>query len=256
MNKHAFFLFIPIFAIFFLWGLQIGDNLELKGSVNSTPQIYESNKIINPLPNGQKSIIIFIVSYLDVKSPDLIGVWLVSYISTEPYATVLGLYPTSSQNEALFDNRLVDLLKLDNMNGVSLLENDFIEALKRRNIWASGYLLIDVEGLNKALEVSLNGNNPESNLNSEDLIFHILNNEEQPNSRQISQLVLLQQLCNKFSKPDSDAELNSLKDLYPDHISGNIDPDILIEDWLQFIKSRNGSFCVFPQKEMLFQIIK
>jgi hypothetical protein len=254
MNRYALFLFIPIFLVFFVWGLQVGNNLDNKAPVDSTNQLLDIKKDINSLPNGQKSLFIFIVSQMDTQTPDLLGVWLMSYMSSEPYATVLALYPTPIQNDKTIDNRMVASFKLKNVNGIPQLNDEFLTALNKTNIWSNGYVIIDLEGLNEVLLISAKEANTSTNLNVEEIIYQISNLNESSDYRLISQTILLQRLCNKFTLVNSLTDLKTLRDLYPNHITSNIDPDLLLGDWQQFIKSHNGSFCVFPQKEMLFQI--
>lgn len=251
MNKNALFLLIPIFVVFFVWGLQVGNNLEVNVPESATTQIHDIKKTIEPLPNGQKNILIFIVSQLELKSPKLIGVWLMSYMSSEPYVTVLAIFPSPLQKDTTIDNRKVDLFKLRQVDGISIIEAGFLDALKETNIWVNGYVLIDLEGLKEVLVASTSKDSPQNNLEGEDILNQISNLNELSDSSSTSQIQLLQQLCNKYTLINSIADLKQLRDLYPKHISGDLDPDVLLGDWQQFIKSRNGSFCIFPQKEML-----
>ncbi len=255
MNKYALFLLLPIFLVFFVWGLQVANHLDANNPSDTTNQMFDLSKQLNPQPNGQKSLFIFIVSRLDNQTPELIGIWLMSYMSTEPYATVLAIYPSFIQNETTIDNRMLNSFRLKTIDGITLIDDEFLSNLKEKNIWSNGYVIIDFEGLAQVLSVSSEGGNPSIDLRWEDIIDQISNNNP-PISSLITQTFLLQELCNQYTVVDSIAILKQLRDLYPYHISGNLDPDVLLGDWQQFIKSRNGSFCVFPQKEVLLQNTK
>jgi hypothetical protein len=253
MKRQTLFLFLPIFLVFFVWGFQAGTQLDPHITVDSTNKPPELEKIINSLPNGQKSILIFIVSQLDTQRPKLIGVWLVSYMYTEPYATVVAIYPSPLQNDTVIDNSMVDDLKIRRVNGYYRLDDIFLKKLNETNIWSSGYVLIDLDGLTDLFVISGGKDNLITELSVDDLLNQIAELEE-PSSSLIFQTLLLQQLCNKFTLVDSISEFKLMRDLFPEHISSNIDPDVLLGDWRQFINGRNGSFCVFPQKEILLDL--
>jgi hypothetical protein len=252
MKRQAIFLFLPIFLVFFAWGLQVGNNMQEKLPIGATDPMLENK--IKELPNGQKSILIFIVSKFDTHKPEVFGIWLMSYMSDEPYATILSVYPSSSQGESTMDKLITDTFQLKKVNEMHLLDDGFLNEINNKNIWFSGYILFDLKGFSEILNLSGEAINQLNDPSSESNIEQFLRLNDSSIPALLNQTLLLQQLCNKFTLVDGLSDLKLIRDQFPQHISGNLDPDILMKDWEQFIRSRNGSFCVFPQQEQLSRI--
>lgn len=253
MSKKTLFLFLPIFLVFFVWGLQVGDNFP--HSINGGGvDHYDLEEEIKIHPNGQKSLLLILISQLDIENPDLIGVWQLTYFPTEPYTTVLPVYPSYPNEVGKIDDSILSSFHLKIVDDVPLLDDVFLNQLDQSNIWSSGYVLIDLRGLADAINLSDGVEYLSLDTKDGDIIGQIYQYLVDPNSTLIYQTLLFQNLCSHFTKLDSLSDLNDLKALFPKHISGNIHPDMLMKDWRDFITAKNGSFCVFPNTEQDSQI--
>lgn len=255
MSKKTLFLFLPIFLVFFVWGLQIGNNFPLTTNRGMFDHD-DLEKEIKVLPNGQKTLLLVLVSQLDIDNPDLLGVWLLTYFASEPYTTVLPIYPALSKEVGNINNSIHSTFQLKMVNGVPFLDDVFLNQLDHANIWSSGYVLIDLYGLAEAITLSEGAEYLSIDTNGRDIIGQISQYFRDPNSSLTYQTLLLQHLCGRFTKLDSLSDLKDLKSLFPDHLSGNIHPDVLLEDWKEFVRAKNDSFCVFPETEQAAQIIE
>ena len=255
MKKQTLFLFLPIFLVFFVWGLQIGDHLAEKPSRKSL-DLYKLETEIPILPNGQKIILLVIVDKLETPKPDMLGLWLITYFSNEPYTTVIPVYPSSTKSEENFNGSISDSLQLKNVNGTAQLEESFLLKLNEAGLWTSGYILMDLYGFAEAIKISGGIDNLSIDSKEKDMIDELSRLFVGTESSLAYQTLLFEQICARFTLMDSLSDLTSLRLLFPEHLSSNLDLDVLMEDWQDFIKSRNGSFCIFPQAEQTAQIDK
>jgi hypothetical protein len=253
MSKKTLFLFLPIFLVFFVWGLQVGDNFP-RTTNGGMFDLYDQEEEIKIHPNGQKTLLLVLISQLDIEKPDLLGVWQLTYFPSEPYTTVLPVYPTHPKEIGYIDDSIRSSFNIKMVDGVPFLDDVFLNHLDQSNIWSSGYVLIDLYGLAEAIILSDGGEYLSLDMKDGDPIGQISQYIADPNSSLTYQTLLLQNLCGHFTRIDSLADLNDLRALFPDHISGNIHPDVLLKDWREFIKAKNGSFCIFPSAEEAAQI--
>lgn len=253
MKKQTLFLFLPIFLIFFIWGLQIGDQFNEKSDQDSINR-NQFEKEINVLPNGQKTILIIIASTMESHDTELLGIWLMTYSSNEPYTTVIPLYPTFSPNGINIYDSLIESFELKRINTITTLNDAFVTELEKVNISYSGYVIMDLDGFAEAIELSGGLKYISENKEDVDKIEQLSRRLKDPNSSNTYQTLLFQQLCNRFADVNLLPDLIALRNLFPDHISGNINPDTLMKDWQEFITAKHGSFCIFPQTEQTTQL--
>lgn len=248
MSRKTLFLFLPIFLVFFVWGLQVGENFpRITDGGNFDHQSLEEE--LKVLPNGQKMLLLVLISQMDIENPDLLGVWHLTYLPSEPYITLLPVYPSSQSEIGITNHPLHSSFQLKTVDRITLLDDEFLNLLDQSNIRLSGYVIIDLHGLTEAILVSDGVEYLSMDPQNGDFIGQIYKFLVDPDSSLVYQTLLLQNLCGHFTKLDSLSELNDLKTLFPEHISGNLHPEVMLKDWREFIKAKNGSFCIFPNTE-------
>lgn len=255
MSKKTLFLFLPIFLVFFVWGIQVGEDFPRIKNRGMFDQ-YNLQRVIEVQPNGQKTLLLVLISQLDNENPDLYGIWQLTYFPTEPYTTLLPIYPSYSKDFDNIDESIDRSFKLRTADDFPFLDNDFLNKLDQLNIWSSGYVLIDLNGLAEAIMLSDGVEYLSMDAIDSNTIGQITQFLADPNSSLTYQTLLLQHLCGHFTKLDSFTDLNEMKALFPDHLSSSIHPDVLLKDWREFVKSKNGSFCIFPNTELASDINK
>ncbi len=150
MKNHSllnFSAFICAFVVGFMFSARFYHSgitlLPLASSVSAA----ETHPAIRELGNGQKSFLVITTRTLDKSDAELTSLWLVSYMPGKPDIHILPIYPAAGSGSTESDQQLATLFRLSIQNKVTRVDQDFVDLLKSRNYWWSGYIVLDEQAL-------------------------------------------------------------------------------------------------------------
>jgi hypothetical protein len=203
------------------------------------------------LPNGQRSVLFVAADKLKASRPSLKGVWLILYLSDDPRITLLPIYPTHQNNNAWNDSDFENAFQIHINQGEPYLSHAFLQVLKDKGLWWSGYLLMDEHALGKIashLEETQAYNQLTSGGQNRRQHGFITSrgNDKDPI---VEQATLYQTICGNASQANlskSRPEALDIFQLKPDHWNINFDDDQMKAE-LQLLQSYGSQlFCDFP----------
>ncbi len=107
-----------------------------------------------PAVNHQRNILLIGIDSFQAEEPRLEGVWMVLYLRDLPHFMLVPVYPNRTpgeQNSAVVDQNLAHLFTLeDNQTPGNL----FFQALKDKELWWNGYLILDRAALSEIIALT------------------------------------------------------------------------------------------------------
>ena len=142
----------------------------------------------------QRNILLIGVDSLQSEAPRLEGVWMVLYLRDTPHFMLLPVYPSQTQNQdnpALIDQNLARLFSLEDEQTPNPL---FLQALKDKQLWWDGFIVLDKSALVEILALTSSGNATTSP-SQQQAATNLTNVEEAPMRSLLGQAQLAQELC-------------------------------------------------------------
>ena len=244
-SSHLIFLSIYVFCI--IVGFKVGNILKHDEITVTTPdRVLVTPTSIPTLKNGQHNLLVVITDNLTQSHPRLASIWLVTYFLNNPSITFLPIYPTLSNGSVIADEKLFDSFEIIPTNGESSLSMTFLDTLAQRNFWWSGYLIVDQQAFSWVLEPQA-GISPENLTNYYDQNYLIQAEViESPESVYVRDTQIMQDTCNQVAQQGANLNWESLRNLFPQHISTDFDVDTLISEWISSVSSNGTPLCNFP----------
>lgn len=218
-------------------------------------QVDKSAPVITGLPTGQHNLLFITADDLKIPNPRLESAWLILFVPPDARLTLMPIYPASLSSDSSKDQALSDAFIVE-MKGENFhLGDSFIEILRARNIWWSGYTIMDRTALAEILtRLSQKGNAPEPG----DQVYNTdqmsgaavsLSTVQNPQMALFKQATLYQEICWKVNQTGLNIESFKNHELLTG-LSGHYFSDASSAGFLQDLEKleipRGGFFCEFP----------
>ena len=244
-SSHLISLSIYVFCI--IVGFKVGNILKYDEITVTTPdQVLVTPTSIPTLKNGQHNLLVVITDDLTQSHPQLASIWLVTYFLDNPSITFLPIYPTISNGSVLADEKLFDSFEIIPANGQSSLSMTFLDTLTQRNFWWSGYLIVDRQAFSWVLEPQA-GISPDILTNYYDQNYLIQAEViESPESIYVRDTQIMRDTCDQVAQQGANLNWEVLRNLFPQHISTDLDVNTVIGEWISSLSSNGAPLCNFP----------
>lgn len=199
----------------------------------------DPNPIFLANPN-QENILFITVDDLNNHQPQLISVWWILHLVSEPEFIFVPVYPIDWQQQPAKDLAFQELFTLE--NGHRLPKN-FQELLHQREIFWSYSLVIDQAGLAKLRELFHAGNppataaKPSSNLAALEI--------------QATQQILIHSLCHNQGDWLNTADPFTTLTMIKNHLTTDINTSVVIAGWAKLRHAPNLLSCEFMQARVM-----
>lgn len=245
--KSSHLISLSIYVFCMIIGFRVGSILKQDEIAVTTPHpIPVTPTSIPTLKNGQHNLLVVIADDLTQAHPQLASIWLVTYFFDNPSITFLPIYPTLSNGSVYADEELFNDFEIIPVNGQSSLSMTFLDALKQRNFWWSGYLIVDRQAFSWVLEPQV-GTSPDKKAayyNQNYLIqAEVIESPESVYSRYTQ---LLRDTCSQVAQQGSNLNWEVFRNMFPQHISTDFNVDTLIGEWVSSLRSNGTPVCNFP----------
>jgi hypothetical protein len=173
----------------------IGSELKHAQHSISQPKIIQEESTANqPSSSRQRNILLIGIDSFQSDEPRLEGVWMVLYLRDLPHFILMPVYPNQLQGEgsiALVDQNLASLFKLENKQTPSDI---FLQALKDKQLWWDGYMVLDRSALSEILTLT-SAEEETTRKNQQLSVSSLPDSEEAPMRALLIQAQLAQELC-------------------------------------------------------------
>jgi hypothetical protein len=251
MKKTYSAIYIIIFLSGALLGYRPGASLGIAIPNTLFREQHRHQVTFATLPNGQRSVLFVAVDKLKTSRPALKGVWLILYLPDDPRITLLPIYPTLQKNGQWKDSDFENAFQIHTNQGKPYLSSAFLQVLKDKGLWWSGYLLIDEHALGKIASYV-------DETQAHNQRFSPIPNNRQPgfitsrgnvNDPIVEQAILYQTICGNASQANLGKSKPAVLDIFqlkPDHWNINFGDDQMKAE-LQLLQSYGSQlFCDFP----------
>lgn len=248
--KKVSLLFALSFIVFVLIGLRVGSAVyRHKGT---QPVLEKTSTQIPKLANGQRSLLLIGIDQIDATEPRLISAWLIIYAPTYQPFTFVNIYPSGAPGEASGSNTLAKTFRLTKDHH---LDANFLKVLADRNIWWSGYIVLDEVATAKTIEYIGNIENTPHPINGQNVVKGLPHPWENAQAALIGQAGLLQDICWKVFQLSQFPNLNELYNQVNGHLITDLDIKLVIDEWQSLALSSSRS-CQFPGLDQQAHLIK
>lgn len=198
----------------------------------------------------QRTILIIGIDDLRARHPQLISVWMAFYLLDTPHFMLVPIYPSTSSvglTQPILDDTLASLFRIDTGSSPGV---EFIQALQAKDLWWTGYILLDRDAL-ESIRKFAEGNTSRSKQN------HILAPSSIPDPRQNLKAALMgqtrfaQDLCRSssgLSSMESGQVVGLIKRL-SSHFMTDLDLVQVMNEIQTALKNGGGISCEFPSLE-------
>jgi hypothetical protein len=251
-KTHRRLPYLLLFGCFLLIGFSIG-----RGVLDDPAE----SRAIRP-PSGvaasQRNILVIGVDDLNARQPRLESIWLVIYLIDHPQAIFLPIYPPPTEGartgEADPPHPSLDPADQARLPGELFKtapdgspDLDFLEAHQAKNLWWSGYILVDEIGMAEVVEAA-------RKLGADDLgstsgiraIAEIPPAWVDPVGALAGQVELARTMCRYLKGAPSDLELSPLLDIIPRHARTDLNLTRATSELKNLLSSPGGLSCEFP----------
>lgn len=195
------------------------------------------------LGNGQRSILLVGADRLGDPRSNLESVWLALYVPSNALITLIPVYPSQKDERLSETDPLPLAFKFDEEKR---LDPVFLESLENRNLWWSGYIILDDYALEKFINFLKKAGDRDDPKFSTAFLTDLPSVKEDEQTALRSQTTALQELCRASSRLDASTDIASLLSLIPEHILTDLNEgEILAEANLLFSNGRSLT-CEFP----------
>lgn len=238
MKILRFFLFTT-FLISILVGFLAGNLVFYKDQ----PTISESNPQpeISVLPGRQEGIWLIGVDQINKSTPQIKGIWLLTYITGYNKLKPLPFYPSNNNQK---DAELEQTFQIDHNSFVS---EDFWNKLQSRSQPVHDYIIFDevaaAEMINYFGGVTIDG----QHLDGNEIFKQSPEFQQQPQLRINRQIVIMSSLCNRIFSDHPVPDFATLQKKVASHILSNIDLGEQLTIYQKLIANGNHTVCEFPE---------
>jgi hypothetical protein len=242
---HIFFR-AGVFSFFLIAGFSIGtQRSEFQNFFDLLQARYHQGEMIPSLNNGQRSLLIISTPDITVENPELESIWLLTYIPGNSPITFLPIYPSPVRTNTPKDDCLTNAFKVRKLGAKYLLDPEFINLLKERKIWWSGYILLDHNTTRQIIDILSEIVENEISSSEFQISEYFPPIKQQPYQLLAYQTEIMQDVCwyiSKMSLTDHSIIFDAMKG----HLFSNLN-DIAIEnEWYTYQQNSTLMGCDFP----------
>jgi hypothetical protein len=199
------------------------------------------------LPNGQEIIVLILIDEVGAKSPNLEGIWLISYVADHTTLNFLPVHPSGSSMHAESTDDLLYQFSITGNPDHPLLSPKFLEALKQHVPWWSGYLLIDNSFLTRLADIWFAGRQlSEVDQDPQEILSNLTSPTQDALSAITAQFTLFQEMCWAASRQKEGISLSRMFNDESTLILSDLSSEQVIST-LEGLHRQMGKFsCEFP----------
>lgn len=252
--KNQTWLNFFFFSCFLVLGFSVSTKLDpteqssLSEAVNMMTT--SSSNSIQSMNNGQRTILVIGVDSLDVSNPQLVSMWMVTYLPADSNLRLLPIYPSGQETISDFEARLNHSFSIKRNNDIQVLSQDFIRLLEENNYWWSGYLVLDYVALthlfNSLGDVMIN-----DQISSGDkAILDLTHAADSPEKAFSTQLAIVQTACRNLTELMDNPYWSNDISLVSDHLLTDMDLQQYVLEWKASLSGEQSPNCRFPTLEL------
>ena len=225
--------------------------IELKHAKHSFLQpkieVQQDSSASQPGFNRQRNILLIGIDSFQAEEPHLEGVWMILYLRDLPHFMMMPVYPNRLQgagNSTVVDQNLAHLFKLDDRQTPSDL---FLQALKDKQLWWDGYIILDRSALSEIVELTSAGDEA-THQNQQLSASNLPDVEEEPLRALMGQVQLAQELCRNSGMvlATDGNRLPSLIAMVSAHIKTDLNMEEIAGEVESALRYGGGISCEFP----------
>jgi hypothetical protein len=202
-----------------------------------------AQKINDPVQANRQENILFIgVNNLTAAHPRMLSAWLIIYLNDKSHFMLLPLYPTQTPAAVTVqpEDTLANQFAIGPDGGLS---ENFIQALQEREIWWTGYVIMDQKAIASLLDYASGKNY----IRGADMLDNLPDPDQDSMSALLEQARLARSLCLSTGQLTRDGlwQVSKFYSTIQEHVSTDIDVESALMDWDLKLK-RGGITCEFP----------
>ncbi len=196
------------------------------------------------VPEHQRSILLIGIDDFQAKQPRLEGLWMVFYLNDLPHFILVPIYPNRQPGTAmkpLVDQQLAAIFSLQSDGSP---HPTFLQALRDKDIWWNGYLMLDKTALEQIQDYS----HQHANRSEHTPLESIPPTNEDPLQALLGQTRLAQQLCQSstLALGNDIGEILDFLDKTSTHLSTDLNLHLLLVEIHHGLQVSGGVSCEFP----------
>jgi len=191
----------------------------------------------------QRNILVIGVDSIELTQPRLKAVWMILYLKDLLHFMMMPIYPSTFTQDKDLSNADSNLAKQFNLDASNAPDPTFMQALSDKELWWSGYVVLDESALEDLLTFSYVGEN-----SYPDTLDSIPDAWDDPFTALMAQTRFAQGLCSKshrFSMTDTEELLDIAADIYP-HYTTDLDLEFFLTEIKNALRYNGGISCEFP----------
>ncbi len=208
-----------------------------------------SQKPIDTMSSGQRSILLISTSSLSSPHPNLESIWLVSYMPSDSFVRLLPIFPAGDQTISELESILVNSFNLKKENGRLGVNQKFLDVLVAENYWWSGYIVLDNVAMTEAFDllggIELKG----QKLTGEQVLRELPDVLDDPSNAYAYQIAILQSACKQFAHLATNPDLTKPNLLRPRHLLTDLEPEQVQQELYSLLANGRQPACKFPLLE-------
>jgi len=209
---------------------------------------------ISGLPNGQRNLLLIIADNLSVSHPHLESIWLVLSIPPESKLVIMPILPSMSNEDNGMYKQLGGVFRIIKNDTGQQLDPAFLRLVSSREIWWTGYLVLDRSSLAQILDILDHPSQGDSqallDIPNGNLIMDSLPDARKDPALALSrQINIFREICWRTSNLDSitaDQLVRNSPDLLTGHLVTDLKQDPAHVEFQNFHIPFGGFSCEFP----------
>lgn len=206
---------------------------------------------IQTLNNGQRSLLLIWVDSMETSKPELISLWLISYLPSNSTVQFLPIFPTGDEILSDWDNSLVSSFSVDrlfdlNTKNIKVFPGQkFTKFLEESNYWWSGYFIFDQSHIDSMLDLVKNESSTQ-NLSGNQVIQSNSGAFTIPAEVNQTSFSTLQSICQKLSDLSSEQDISQVITKLSVLYISNLDVHQILQEWDGLLSKGSTLNCEFP----------
>jgi len=209
---------------------------------------------ISGLPNGQRNLLLIIADDLSVSHPYLESIWLVLSMPPESRLVIMPVLPSISSEDSGMYKQLAGVFRIIKDDIGKQLDPAFLRIVRSRDIWWTGYLVLDRSSLAQILDILDDPKQGNSRAlvdipNGSLFVDSLPDAREDPALALWKQVNIFREICWRTSNLDSITAAQLVRnspDLLAGHFVTDLRQDPALDGFSNFLIPVGGFSCEFP----------